>query len=82
MHDYLTGTDQVARISFRCQLTKIGPETVEFAESSFETVRFDERCANAEIRFTNSYWIEQNTKLRMSRQWISQGSGYVDLRWY
>lgn len=82
VHDYLTGTDQIDRISFRCQLTKVGPENVEFAESSFETVRFDELCTNADIRFTNSYWIEQNSELRMSRQWVSQGSGYVDLRWY
>lgn len=82
IHDYLTGTDEIVRRSFQCELSRVGSEEIAFADGPIQAVRFDESCQNARVSFTNSYWIGQNSALKMSRQWISQGSGYVDIRWY
>lgn len=79
IHDYLTGTDQVVRRSFQCQIATVGPESIEILERTYATTRIDETCADGTTSFVNSYWVGADGTIWKSRQWVSALVGALEI---
>jgi len=78
----LSGSSQVERLAFRCQVTHQSREPVPLSESyTADTNLFYETCRNGQMTFQNLFWVEQKTKrIVQSRQWISEATGELALR--
>ncbi|MDO6458424.1 YjbF family lipoprotein [Celeribacter halophilus] len=78
----LSGSSQVERLAFRCQVTHQSREPVPLSESyTADTDLFYETCRNGQMNFQNLFWVEQKTKrIVQSRQWISAETGELALR--
>lgn len=71
-HHYLDGADTPIRRSYSCSVaTAPGDEKVP------GTTHVQETCRGDAGRITNDYWITSKNRLARSRQWVSQGVGYV-----
>lgn len=77
VHEYLTGLDQVVRPSFSCEIKATRDEVLTIVERNYATVRYEERCKNAQFDFTNVYWVDSSNEIRQSQQWLSPAVGYL-----
>lgn len=78
----LSGSSQVERLAFRCQVTHQSREPVPLSEKyTADTDLFSETCRNGQVNFQNLFWVERETKkIVQSRQWISEETGELALR--
>ncbi|MBU2888852.1 YjbF family lipoprotein [Celeribacter halophilus] len=78
----LSGSSQVERLAFRCQVTHQSREPVSLSESyTADTDLFYETCRNGRMNFQNLFWVERKTKrIVQSRQWINEETGELALR--
>lgn len=78
----LSGSSQVERLAFRCQITHQSREPVPLSVSyTADTDLFYETCQNGQMNFQNLFWVERKTKkIVQSRQWISEETGELALR--
>lgn len=74
----LNGTAQT--VSFACDMTQLGRETIRIVDQQVSTYRMREECSQGAARFTNEYWVETGSgKMRKSRQWAGPTFGYINL---
>lgn len=80
-HHYLTDDNHDQAVTYMCQLTEKGLQSLTRFSRSLRLRGYDETCVNANdpaITYQNSYWIAPRTGLIWySRQWISPASGYL-----
>lgn len=78
----LSGSSQVERLAFRCQITHQSREPVPLSSSyTADTDLYYETCRNGQMNFQNLFWVERETKkIVQSRQWISEETGELALR--
>jgi hypothetical protein len=79
VHYYLDGEDNTIRRDYSCEMSLVGPETIEIVERSYATIHVTETCRSAAGKITNQYWFESNGNIRQSLQWVSRGVGYLKL---
>jgi hypothetical protein len=72
-YDYLDAADQIQTWRFDCQVKRAAAETVTLIGKDYRTQRVDENCSGAHGTFTNSYWFDQEAKLRQSSQLLVPG---------
>jgi len=72
----LDGTAQA--VPFACDVTHLGPETIQIVDRRLSARHFRENCAYGDTTFSNDYWVEAATgKIRRSRQWAGPQFGYM-----
>ena len=77
----LTADNKQAKLTLACEVTDLGPETIEVIELRHATRHLREHCEADSGAITNEYWIDQRTRLiRQSRQWAGPHIGYLRLR--
>jgi hypothetical protein len=78
----LSGSSQVERFAFRCQITRQSREPVQLSDDYIaDTDLFYETCRNGQIDFRNMFWVERGSReIVQSRQWISEETGELALR--
>jgi hypothetical protein len=80
-HTYLTGDDTARTRSFRCDVTRGEVRAVDLAGGPVATVLMREACNNAELSFTNLYWVNPRSgEIVLSRQWVGPYLGAISLR--
>jgi group 4 capsule polysaccharide lipoprotein GfcB/YjbF len=68
-------------LSLACEVTDMGPETIEIVGARHATRRIVENCEGAGGSIVNEYWIDSRRNLVwQSRQWVSPEVGYLRLR--
>lgn len=73
----LNGRDETVTTAFECHISADGTEMVTVVGRSYPTRRFRDRCQSNGLIFENIYWIGEDRVLRQSRQWVSEGVGYL-----
>lgn len=64
-----------------CNVSDLGPETLEIVELTFETRHLQERCEGASGLVINDYWVDSRSgQLWQSRQWAGPNTGYIRIR--
>jgi hypothetical protein len=76
--EFITGVDQIERRTFRCVTAKTGVETLIIFERDYDTLVLEESCIGDSGDFKNTYWLDRNSVIWRSRQWISASVGYLD----
>ena len=79
-HSWMRGNDQVLRQDFTCRGTLVGSTAITIVERSYAVRQFRESCTGASGSFQNDYWVQMGGKLRQSRQFVSDGVGYVTIQ--
>jgi len=75
---WLGGEDQLVLRSFVCDFTRRSGVAIRAIAGAFRTTQITESCIGEDgFTFTNQYWVEQNSVLRMSQQWVGPGVGYM-----
>jgi len=79
---YLRTLDnQERRVAMTCNVTDLGPETIEIVELAYATRRLRERCSGPDGTVVNDYWIDSRAGVvRQSRQWAGPAIGYLRIR--
>lgn len=81
LHGYMNGEFQPYFTVFHCRRTGSRSATVQVGSTLVFTNRTDETCVNDDLEFENSYWRNSNGVMVKSRQWVSEGIGYVETEW-
>jgi len=76
-HSWTGDDDRVIRHDFSCRGQVIGITSVTVVERSYSVRHLREICTGAMGGFQNDYWQQIGGKLRQSRQYVSDGAGYV-----
>jgi uncharacterized SAM-binding protein YcdF (DUF218 family) len=76
-HSWMRENDRVVRHDFTCRGALIGSSTVSIVERGYPVRQFRESCTGETGAFQNDYWVQVGGKLRQSRQFVSDGVGYV-----
>ena len=64
---------------FECSFSKINSENLIIFNEEIPTTIFEEKCFSNITSFKNSYWIDNNSIIRKSRQWISPDNIFADI---
>lgn len=78
LHDYLDGVDQMTQLALDCTFAPAGSDSLTVFERGYSARIVAETCDSTLGRVENRYWIDGGG-IRQSRQWISQGLGYLVL---
>lgn len=78
INGYMDGEYQPYFTTFQCRRTGSSSEMIESGSRLALTQRTDETCVNDELQIENSYWRNRNGVILKSRQWVSQGVGYME----
>lgn len=70
---YLDAADQRVEMSYDCQLSRAGTETITLVGKSYAARRVDETCSGERGSFVNSFWFDKEAKLRQSSQLLAPG---------
>ncbi len=76
--EYLTGNDQIVRIDFDCVYSNLGSEVLSGFDRTISTYVVQEDCKNAQIQFSNYYWIDDRDVVRQSVQRLGLNGGAVE----
>lgn len=76
-HSWMRANDQVVRSDFSCRTELVGSSAITIVERSYPVRQFRESCTGDGGAFQNDYWVQIGGKLRQSRQFVSDGVGYV-----
>ncbi|WP_178352785.1 YjbF family lipoprotein [Loktanella atrilutea] len=77
--EVLSDTDQIETVTYACNVTSKGRETIGILGRQIGTERFEEACASDRLAFTNQYWIDDSGTMVRSLQAIAPESGYIQL---
>ncbi len=75
--DFLNGLSQIERRTYQCATVQTGREDITIVERTYTTSVFEETCTGSTGDFKNTYWRDANGVIWQSRQWISDGVGYL-----
>lgn len=73
----LDGEDRIQVHTFVCQVTGRASETLSTLQGPRSVIRVTESCRSPIEMIENIYWRAADGMILKSRQWISQGAGYV-----
>lgn len=77
-YDHLTGLGHTSKLQVQCTLKKVKSERVTLGEINSAADVLKEECSHQNgIKFDNLYWVSGGGRLLKSRQWVSQGAGYL-----
>lgn len=75
------GNNAQTTLTLACEVTDLGPETIEIIEVRHATRHLREQCQGSSGAITNDYWIDAGRGLIwQSRQWAGPHVGYLRLR--
>lgn len=75
------GNNKQTTLAMACEVTDLGPETIEIIELRHATRHLREQCQGGGGAITNDYWIDAGRGLIwQSRQWAGPRVGYLRLR--
>lgn len=75
---HLNGLDQIDVLTFQCDVSAAGSETIVVLERSHATRKMQERCvAEDGFAIENTYWLGSDGTLWKSQQWVSLQTGYM-----
>ncbi len=75
------GGNTQATLVMACEVSDLGPATIEIIELRHATRHLREQCQGNSGAITNDYWIDPSRGLiRQSRQWAGPHVGYLQLR--
>ncbi|MDA5095378.1 YjbF family lipoprotein [Aliiroseovarius sp. KMU-50] len=78
VYDHLTGVGHTSKLTTKCTLSTNKSERLVIGEINSAAVVMKEDCAHPNgIKFENLYWVASSGRILKSRQWISQGVGYL-----
>lgn len=67
-------------ITLDCVFTRVARERIVIVEVSYDLVRVNETCTNAERQVSNTYWVQEATGfIWKSKQWIGPEIGYATI---
>jgi len=81
MYEHLDGEDHVVVSVYDCTYETLGRETIDVLGRTHLADIIGEVCRNTSRSFGNVYWRTDAGEVVQSRQWISSGTGYIDLQW-
>lgn len=77
-YDHLTGLGYTSKLNVSCTLSMVKKEKVAIGRINAAASVMKEDCAHsAGIAFENFYWVSGSGRILKSRQWVSQGTGYL-----
>lgn len=80
-HLYLNRDFSQDRVSFSCDVSRAGAETLNLGGRSVPTISFEERCRGGGESFTNTYWRDAaSARVVQSEQWVHPQIGKVFLQ--
>lgn len=75
---HLNGLDQIDTLTFQCEVSPAGSETIVVLERSHATRKVQENCVSADgFAIENVYWLGSDNTLWKSKQWVSLQTGYM-----
>jgi hypothetical protein len=74
---FLNGDLTTRRQTFTCATRKDGQETRTLFERSYSLNKITETCRSDAKTIENQFWVQKNGMIRSSRQWASEGIGYM-----
>ena len=78
-HTSLGGDLETEFRAFQCTIDGRKSETARIGGTSYNTTKTTEVCATPGFTVNNTYWRGSDGTLRKSRQWVSEGVGYLIL---
>lgn len=79
VHRTLDGANALVVEVFDCMISDQGAETISVLNRSFSTRHYTEACKSTSSAFENDYWLDTKGVLRLSRQWVGQEYGSLQL---
>lgn len=79
-HFYFGGDARSRPYTFACTRSTKGTERIVVLERAYSARHIVESCQSDLAEFTNEYWVDGRGIMRKSRQWVSNGVGYVTLQ--
>lgn len=80
IYEHLDGQDQIITSVYDCSYETLRRERVEVLGRAYLVNVIAEGCRNEARSFANVYWRANSGAIVQSRQWISRGTGYMDLQ--
>lgn len=80
--DFLNGLGQIERLSLQCTTVQTRRDQLTILERTFDTAVLEETCEGAGRSIKNTYWRGRNGVIWQSRQWVSDGVGYIGYQRY
>ncbi len=77
VNHYLSGEGHSAALSLDCTVTPGASVRLTMGEINTTTTMVSEMCQRDGLKVENRYWVDARGKILKSRQWISQGMGYI-----
>ncbi len=74
VHHYLDGENSQITVKFACTYSGGNGVVTEQCTSDH-----DDSGQPADLKFTNSYWLDANQRIVKSKQWIGTRNGYITL---
>ena len=75
---FLTSEDQIVTRDLTCEITSLGPETLQTIGGARSSTKFEEDCTGPALVFKNTYWLAGGEIIR-SRQAVSAGVGFIEV---
>ena len=79
VHEFLTNQDQISTEVLQCRIASQGREIVERLKTKQNATRFEEKCGNERLQFSNVYWVNDAGTIIRSLQAISPDAGYLQI---
>ncbi|MHA6326422.1 YjbF family lipoprotein [Roseivivax sp. CAU 1753] len=76
-HTTLDGEYQPQFRSFQCIVARRSGDTLTVFDRRFPATKIEETCTTPGMEVTNTYWLGSDGTMLRSRQWISEGVGYI-----
>ncbi len=75
---HITGNNKISKQLFDCEVVKNNdPEIIKVWGIDFNVSRYKEYCEAHDLKFTNSYYLDNNGIVRQSHQYHSETHGYI-----
>ena len=79
VHEFLTDMDGISMELLQCRIASQGREVVERLQTKQNATRFEEKCGNENLQFSNVYWVNNAGTIIRSLQAISPDAGYLQI---
>ncbi|MFL4469155.1 YjbF family lipoprotein [Tateyamaria armeniaca] len=77
----VTGENGTERVDLACDMTVVGPETLEIVQRLIKTLRLRAECAAGSNAVTYNFWVDpEDSTVWQSRQWAGPSLGYMKTR--
>lgn len=80
-HSFLNGNDQIELHAYKCEVVRLGPETIFRQGLPVTAQKLEERCHGVAESFTNTYWVQQGSAgIVQSSQWTGSFLGNLVMK--